>query len=642
MNQIIANSLLPILKQRRSPITASELAVKTGRSLDELEDALEEMLDEYPCKLHATSKGELTYDFQVDSLEEQHSWKDLWQQLKKWGIFAYKGWIVAMIYAYIWAYLPTIFLWVPLLILGPLTLCLLPLIVLSVFYMAIADAMQLPNTAKANYLRIRKFLLGKQRMLVKYGKIKSNFHQRVFSFVFGEPYRGALSQEEQDRVTVEYIASHKGWLTASELSLITGVSVEEAETDIVRLMSRYRGEVTVSSNGVLLYYFSSLNQAVEKGEKNGKSWYIWQRLPVPQAFNDNFIHENGYILILISVLGITATTSFFFGAAPPWSEIPILGSNAFPMGFALIFLVLSIKNRLAHRQERRKKIAHSRKILLLRHVLSKKGRGIKAISHKTWNDLASYIDGAEVSVDSEGELLYHLPRLEGEWEAVSKVRSMDLKSTLNLDIDADESEAINAPQSPRPSILGDSETEAAILKTVSELKVRKPDKVGYGQFVVRMQDGIEITIPAYDVSVGWTFGIFQLAISLVMGMYLLIVDLSIILDIILVTLILFSVFKAYSSFGKTNSVKIRMHGKKGKISGSPNPIFGPNLTFHLDNFRNIKIQPNDSAQNSFRMLFSIKDKQFPVTIAHYAHDRRLLMYLKQELYEYLTEQAQKQ
>ncbi len=108
---------------------------------------------------------------------------------------------------------------------------------------------------------------------------KKRFHEKVFSLIFGPqiPDPPALPEEPE---LLAWIHRHKGVITITELITRTGLSVDEAEKEMARLMSRYEGGVEVTDDGQLLYTFHGLRvTAHSKGKLKAEA------KPAPPAWH---------------------------------------------------------------------------------------------------------------------------------------------------------------------------------------------------------------------------------------------------------------------------------------------------------------------------------------------------------------------
>jgi hypothetical protein len=86
---------------------------------------------------------------------------------------------------------------------------------------------------------------------------------------------------------LHHIRYNQGKMVVADLIQIAGWSVRQAETEAVQLMANYRGEASVTTEGVVIYTFEEFAQFPLLDEKLLQSLKIWER---PEAEVDGFQH----------------------------------------------------------------------------------------------------------------------------------------------------------------------------------------------------------------------------------------------------------------------------------------------------------------------------------------------------------------
>jgi hypothetical protein len=91
-----------------------------------------------------------------------------------------------------------------------------------------------------------------------------------------------------EKVILNYIRYNEGKIVVAELIQITGWSIYQAETQVVRLLADYHGTVSVMEDGVIIYQFMELADNFENSDHISASLKVWER-PLPEAeVNDQY------------------------------------------------------------------------------------------------------------------------------------------------------------------------------------------------------------------------------------------------------------------------------------------------------------------------------------------------------------------
>lgn len=164
---------------------------------------------------------------------------------------------------------------------------------------------------------------------------KKRFHEEVFSFLFG-PQVPDPSPMPAERELLAWIHDHKGVITMTELITRTGLSVDDAEQEMARLLSRYSGDVEVSDDGVLLYTFHGLKVTAQRhGRLKVEARAAppaWHRFEPGQQLIGNSWGKN-------ALIGGMAAFNLVMGALAPWLLGIALGG---PVGWGAVALMTAI------------------------------------------------------------------------------------------------------------------------------------------------------------------------------------------------------------------------------------------------------------------------------------------------------------
>ncbi|MEL6182857.1 MAG: hypothetical protein AAFS10_28135, partial [Myxococcota bacterium] len=163
-----------------------------------------------------------------------------------------------------------------------------------------------------------------------------HFYEDVFSFVFG-PQIPAPPVLANEREILAFIDRNHGVLTLTELVSRTGLSIEQAQEELTRLLVRYEGDVTVTEGGELLYTFQDLRiTAGNEGRQVHPAPPAWHRFEGDQRLTGNSNAANiaiGGMALFTMAMSIIAPVALF----------PILNLGALAtVPLAIIPFVLSL------------------------------------------------------------------------------------------------------------------------------------------------------------------------------------------------------------------------------------------------------------------------------------------------------------
>lgn len=271
------------------------------------------------------------------------------------------------------------------------------------------------------------------------------FYKKVFAFVFG-PDQPKPSQRQLDRGALRLIRARSGVLTAAELIEHSGTTIDEAESEMGRLLGAYDGEAVAAPNGEVVYAFPGLMASVDNRRRLKEPNPAWLRLEPPQELTGNSTTTD------VVVAGMNAFT-MAASATAPWFIFPRLGIGgpAAFIGLVLVPLVFSVfffaapAVRMAgvwaeNGRRRRRNIRRLVLAMVYRQALDDRAPMSEAEVHtfvagklpdahvtRTETDAALQSVAAEfeaeVAVADDGEVRYAFPEVRAEFTASESVRS---------------------------------------------------------------------------------------------------------------------------------------------------------------------------------------------------------------------------
>jgi len=272
------------------------------------------------------------------------------------------------------------------------------------------------------------------------------FYKKVFAFVFG-PDEPELTQERKDRELLRFIRARQGAVSAADLVQATGMTLENAESELARLMAAHDGEVEVTRNGTLVYLFPSLMVSAAGPVEETNLPAAWRRLEPPKPLTGNSAASNA------AIIGLNAF-NLAAAATAPWFIFPRLGIGGtmaeigliwIPVAFsAAFFTVPALRIPGVLRENARRATRNVRKALLSlvsRSALAGESAGSVSLREaetlveeslgdkrhrrvdvsKTLDQLVAEFDG-EVEVEPSGDTRFRFPGFRTAMAAAHRLR----------------------------------------------------------------------------------------------------------------------------------------------------------------------------------------------------------------------------
>jgi hypothetical protein len=431
--------LFDALKQRARgrtelvKLTRADAVALTGLPNDEAEPALKKLVGTYRSHLAVTDEGELVYEF--DPSLERRDKVPLGERLRAAGQVAWRGfqmffkiWIVVTLVVYVVAFLA---------------------MMISLMFAKQGDDRDgdrrggggggmpwlwfwlMPDLAPRGYYR-DGYGRGMRRK-----KPEKRFYQSVFDFVFG-PKTASIDPRAADKRLLAFLREHKGRVTASELSALSGLSLAAAEEELTRLMVEYDGEVEVAEDGTLLYVFDEvLPSATAVGTRWSWSWD--EPDPVPPLTGNT----SGADAVTGGFAGFNLLASMTIGPAF-LQRVHLAGDpiahffvTLFPLMFSAIFFAVPAARWALRRRKLRRRDERQLRRALLREIWTEPATPRDpeelallaatrtaqpvAAARAMLDELVRDLDG-DIDSDADGRVRYVFPRLGEEQRAVAAAR----------------------------------------------------------------------------------------------------------------------------------------------------------------------------------------------------------------------------
>jgi len=269
-------------------------------------------------------------------------------------------------------------------------------------------------------------------------KPKKAFHLAVFDFVFGPTPATPADARSVDRRILAFLRDQKGRITASELSALTGISLDEASEELTRMMAEYDGEVDVTDEGTLIYRFEGL---LSSASAVGTSWsWAWDQTEERPTLTGNTGSQNA---LAGGLAGFNLLASLLIGPAflqrlhlegGMWQFWVVL----FPLIFSTVFFAIPAARLWKAKREDNKRETRRIRRELMREVWRSPGdlfdpaavaavvaarvgaepARVSAVLEK----LLVELDG-DVETDGNGAMRYTFPRLVEEQKGARAVRA---------------------------------------------------------------------------------------------------------------------------------------------------------------------------------------------------------------------------
>ena len=458
------------LKGHKGDLTIADAAARSGLPLRDAELGLHFLSTKYHATLSATDKGELLYRFPRGfsvPLTQTTRWKRFWGGVKRAvtgaAKFVLRAWIAIALIGYVAIFLA--------------------LAIALAFAGKSSDRDDGPGFEIAGALlrvvfealywtfhpfspfAVRNVYDGSAWDAPARRKKREDdvpFYEKVNRFVFG-PTPPPVDPREMEKKILAEIRIQRGRIGLADVLRVTGLSREEADPLMARLMLDYEGEVNVSDDGGITYSFPALRRtAGDVGEKRPPP--VWnERVPEPKitgnpaGSNVLIAALNGFNLFASFIAlsaGLTIEKLFWlFEQAQTHIPIPapdpgvplVLGVIPFVMSLAIF--AAPLLRALTHGARKKEAETENARRAVLRTVIEQTGQKNAVHEEKlarawegatgkapTDKEIASVVTalGGDVDVDAsardEGRTAYRFRDLEAEARALAEERAQAAES----------------------------------------------------------------------------------------------------------------------------------------------------------------------------------------------------------------------
>lgn len=453
MSQSKLDSLKQALGTKTSPVTVADASAKSGLSLNDAKDGLNELVAEYRGHLSATSEGELLYSFPTGfskPWETPEKLSALWQKIKKTALGAMKFFVRA---------------WISIVMVGYVVI--FALILLALTFSKNSDRDNDSGSLSSSLMFHSLFRLLMDSLFWTFHpfspfyvghdpyydhhrsqKPKMPFYEKVNRFFFG-PEEKPVDEQELSRLALQEIRAQKGRIGLMDLMRVTGLSKEQADPFMAKLMLAHDGDVQVSQTGGIYYEFSAMRKTA-LNEHISSPPPVWHKRELLPPFTGNTSGSNlliaslngfnlfmstvalanGWTIAKLKYIFMVASAKMppeYFPPPPPESMPLVLG--LIPFVFSIALFMIPISRAMLRGKKKQEIDAKNGRRGLIRAILSKLSlNGIKEDTlRKAWVEQAQ-------SNPSDKVLTQEIIKLGGEMEisgTEAVYRFQDIESELS-------------------------------------------------------------------------------------------------------------------------------------------------------------------------------------------------------------------
>lgn len=422
------------VKRAKGVVSPADLSAETGYSFDEVNEALNRLLELYESKASMNyDTGELVFRFKYPFVKRGS--KSIKERLYSfslvlWKIFKaiYKASIAVILVVY------TVVFAIILLFLmsrgggddrdsggrggGA---------IVSGIFRALWEALWFTTIS-------REYQYVEEKRGFKYKQYKpeknkgKKFIQSVFHFVFG-PDRPKRDPLEDDKEAVAYIRNNGYKLTSAKIIELTGVDYDEADSRLAKYISKYGGEPRINTDGVLVVEFPRLENKASDELEGGKIEYYKDEIEPPYELTGNSVGRNIIIIVMNTFNLIMSIVAFkqltMYGLDD--NAFLIIALVYFPAIFSITFYIIHLLRipYVISMQSRRERNIIRKKLI---GFIAKRGEiGIYEnelfdgyTREENKNEVLSILRklnfeiGGEMELSDNGEIVYKYPRLSRE------------------------------------------------------------------------------------------------------------------------------------------------------------------------------------------------------------------------------------
>lgn len=443
--------------------TLEDAVSVTGMPVIETEEAVQNMMEKYDCKLKVTENGDLIYDFGTAlTRRDKKPWTEYLQEFMQmlWRGFqiGYKVMTSLFLVVYFVVFL--------VLLIGAAVasedgdgvgdlILIMGRLFLSIFEWN--TIMGYNNRYYKNdpygysyqHYKERPSILKRKRK-PKDPRDEKSFVASVYDFIFGPP-RVKLDPLANNQEVATFLREQKGLITTSEVQALAGWRREEAENFMTECLGMFNGEAHVSENGTLYGDFSQLIRSKNRTGEEPVVWY-WDEYEPEHELTGNSNGRNAIIIAMNTfnlILSLGLVFGGWFGALTAnlgfWGSLFLGG---FPLVYSALFFLIPMVRWFRVRPLRRKQHELNIRKRLMRIVFQTYDQGKKHVheiplttltqvandQRKTEEKLDSKtVDrvmkdtladlGGEAYLNDENEIIYRFDQIALELDDVDELRA---------------------------------------------------------------------------------------------------------------------------------------------------------------------------------------------------------------------------
>ena len=447
--------ILESLRNRDGVATVGDVSADTGLGLEETEQVLRRMIQHYNSHLDVDDEGQLLYRFDPKFRRRGHQPGRWWYDFKKkvWGALtlAFKAWIMVMLVGYTLAFVALLLAFAIAGIAAAASsdsdaggeMMLLPfyliLRVLEVmFWFSLFDSTHRGRVPRGRHRRMGgagRYGHGRRRGGGLMGRLQSRrkekpsepLYKKVFRYVFGpQTERDPLAAE---KAFARFVRENGGRVTAADWASRTGSSLEAAERALTASAVRFRGDIDVSDEGVLVYRFDDLRVTAEAGVDDDQSAPapIWKRPVKFGSLTGKNPKKTDTWITLLNAFNLTMGI-VVLGSVVSLSSAVAIGLGWVPLVFSSLFFAVPGTRALRRRLKKKRVARENERRELVQAVYLSADDGVsRPVDAKIFETSKAgerlLVDfEADIEVSDEGDRYYKFPRVAEQLEAGEQAR----------------------------------------------------------------------------------------------------------------------------------------------------------------------------------------------------------------------------
>ncbi len=441
------------LRQAKEQLTVSDAAAATGLPAAHMQDALEVLMNRYVCRLRVTENGEVLYDFGASLRRRgEKTFREKLQTVRAWlwkaFTVGFKVWITVMLVLY---FVVFVLLLLALMFSGRdskkgIKLDWIGDLFADLLWISSRNMVIVRTMDGAGYNH-KAYRQRKRRS--EEAEPRKRLVQSVYDFVFGPP-RPNFDPFANEKEVAAWLRENRAVLTMTDLVALAGWTYDQASERMADYLTRFRGEATITDDGVLIGDFQRMLATGGAQIESGKVELFWDEYEAPYEITGNSAGRNAAIIAVNAFNLIFSMVILFSSGTRSQLEyllyefgidggllLIVLGIIPFLFS-ALFFAVPLLRMPSTRRLEtaRKQRNEHRR---VLRHIFARKGGAIPLAElladvnrdgsrAMTEADVRRIVEellpiyGGRSDLTEDGTVVYIFDRIGREEEAASSVR----------------------------------------------------------------------------------------------------------------------------------------------------------------------------------------------------------------------------